>query len=145
MEHRAVDLNARPEPIIDEEHLRNAALHVLLREFRAQQALPGTRPTLQTDPNNAHLHIVTCRNVDPTPYLRMGYIPREHYANLHFDANNFRFIRNIPGLWVTYSTLSQHDMDESFRDNPIAFRWVVQHHDTALAMGYLTFHKVKVR
>lgn len=74
----------------------------------------------------------------------MRHIPRDHYGNLNFDANKVWVIRNIEWLWDTYGALRQHDMFESFCNDPKALKCMVKNHGTEIAMGYLKPRKVKV-
>lgn len=74
----------------------------------------------------------------------MGRVTSDKYENLHLDAEEVPFIRDMAWIWGTYGALCQHDMVESFRDNPTAFRRVVQHHGTTLAMEYFKVCEVKV-
>lgn len=112
MELRVEEVNALPDPIIDREHLRSANLHVSLREGRPQKAFRGSLPAAQTSPRTACRQILTCQNDNTTLYLGMENIQRDHYANLHLDADEVRFIRNLELIWGTYGAIPQQDMIE---------------------------------
>ena len=75
----------------------------------------------------------------------MGHIPKGHYANILFDANEVRFIREMAWLWGTYGAMRLHGMVNSFRDEPGAISSVIRNHGHGLAMGYFKAAEVEVR
>lgn len=68
--------------------------------------------------------------------LGTGHIPRDHCANLHFDADEAWIIRNMACISSTHGAFGQHDIFESFRNSPKSFRNVMRRLGSALAMGY---------
>lgn len=75
----------------------------------------------------------------------MGHIQMDHYANLHFDGDEARFIRIIEWFWGTYGALFQRNMVGPFRKDPKVFRRVVQYYGTERAMEYFQAREVEVR
>lgn len=74
----------------------------------------------------------------------MGHIPKNHYVNFHFYADEVGFIRNLAWVRDIYGALRQYDMVKSFRNDPTAFQRVVQCNGTALAMAYFKAREVEM-
>lgn len=145
MEDQSTEASARPEPIIAEEHLRHVALHTSVRGPVPELTFRGQRPQGTAEEGaTPQQQVVDCAEDDPTPYLRMGNILPGHYANMHFSRVEVKFLRDMAWLWGTYGEVVQHDMGQSFRDNPNAFRRAVELHDTPLAMCFFKYRQVEV-
>jgi len=98
MEQRAQVVDGRPEPVIGEDQLISVRLSETLRlERNPTRAFQG-RVLSQAGPSTAPPALVNCDEDDPNPYLRIGHIPRTHYAKWFFDATQVRYIRNLAWL-----------------------------------------------
>lgn len=58
--------------------------------------------------------------------------------------HEFRYISNMTLLWGTYGALRHDNVVNAFRNNPTAFRRLVQHCGTTFSMGYFKAREVKV-
>ena len=96
-------------------------------------------------PSTAPPALVNCDEDDPNPYLRIGHIPRTHYAKWFFDATQVRYIQNLVWLCGTYGGLRQHELIRSVSENPNIFEVVVQHLDSALPVAYFKALEVEIR
>lgn len=135
--HFAIEEMARPEPVIDDQHRREAALHDVFCKGIPQKNFLLTQSAGRTGQNgfeSMSKQLIPISKPDPTPTLCLGNIPRFHYADLYFPEVEAQHVNKMEWLWGTYGALRQHGTVASLSNNRNAFCTVMEHYGIPLTM-----------
>lgn len=145
--NRFQELNSLPEPVIEWEHLHKSSLHSLLQQIRPVSEFQVIE---RPDNNSTEVQSVAPRRVrcledDNRPLLSMAHIPWQHFAESLFYKGFVTWTRDIAWLWGTYGALREHELIRCCRQDPVAFRAVVQQNQTALSIAFFKAKLVDVK